>query len=90
MSPEVTRRRTRALVRVSVTLVTLVAVAVGVLGFAAFGWSRMDTECRHPDLVPAGSTAAAVEFSWSWDPLGFTCTWPVQDSRDVSVTKLWW
>lgn len=90
MSPDVVRRRTRALVRVSVALVTVAAVAVAVLVFAAFGWSRMDEQCRHPDMVPTGATATSVEFSWSWMPLGFTCTWPVQDSSDVTVTKLWW
>ena len=90
MSPDVARRRTRALVRVSVALVTVAAVAVSVLVFAAFGWSRMDAECRQPEVMPAGATAESVEFSWSWSPVGFTCTWPIQGSSDVSMTELWW
>lgn len=90
MSPEVVRRRTRALVRVATTLLVIVGIAVAALSFAAYGWSRMDTECRQPDIIPVGSTATAVQFSWSWRPLGFTCTWPVQDSSDVTETRLWW
>ncbi len=90
MSPDVVSRRTRALVRVAVSLVSALAVGVAVLIFAAFGWHRMDVECRDPQVVPAAATDTAVNFSWSWSPLGFTCTWPAEDSEEVSITKLWW
>ena len=77
------------MVRVSVGLVIAMAIAVAVLVFAAFGWQRMDVECRDPDVVPFEATATSVDFSWSWAPLGFTCTWPAGDD-EVSLTSFWW
>lgn len=71
--------------RILIGCVAAALMVVVLAGYARLGWDRMESECASEASVQAGADGSAVEFSWSWTPPGFTCTWD-----DVSVTKLWW
>ena len=90
MPSDVVASRTRWLVRVAVVLVTATLIATASLLYAALGWRQMDVACSQESAAPPGALGASVEFGWSWAPPGFSCTWPAQDSGEVTVTKLWW
>lgn len=86
MSSEVVvDRRTSVWRRVVVGVVAVVLVTILGTAYMVLGWQRMDSVCSTDAAVPAGANGASWNYSWSWMPPGFTCTW-----GDVSVTKLWW
>lgn len=60
-------------------LVALLLIAGAIYG--VLGWNRMSAICTADALIPPG----AGDPSWSWSPLGFTCTWD-----GMPVTKFWW
>jgi hypothetical protein len=62
------------------------AVALLAVVSAAYfrvGWTRMEAACSTDP--PGSSSSQSVEFSWSWDPAGFQCTY--DDGR--RRTSLW-
>ncbi|MFW2512486.1 hypothetical protein ACNI3K_01775 [Demequina sp. SO4-13] len=90
MSPDLVASRTRWLVRVAVALLIATLAATGALFYGALGWRQMATACSAEEAVPARATGSSVQFSWSWTPPGFACTWPGTGGDGVTVTKLWW
>ncbi len=67
----------------------VMAVSVGLLlvvaGAAYFrvGWWRMETACNADP--PGGPQWNSVELGWSWNPVGFQCTYDDGTQR----TSLW-
>ncbi|GEM_PF-1877266 len=78
-------------VRLLVLVVALVVpISLG-LSYLAAGWYRMDQTCSTEAAVPEGGVPETVSYAWTWEPLGFTCTWAgAVGGDDVSRTKLWW
>ncbi len=60
-------------------LLVLVATAL----YFRVGWSRMESACSLDDSH--GQIHNSVSFGWSWQPLGFQCTY---DNGETS-TSLW-
>lgn len=72
--------------RVKVVLLFLVVAALvagSLVGYYIMGWSRMESACTAEP--PGVEAVSAVEFGWSWAPLGFQCTYDTGRQR----TSLW-
>jgi len=61
--------------------VVLLATLLAVAAYLRVGWSRMESECSLNDAEGHRS----VSYDWSWQPLGFTCTY----DNGQSETSLW-
>ena len=76
--------------RVALARLALAALVVLVLAWVVYfrlGWDRMDAHCNASP--PGSETWDQVGSSWSWAPLGFTCTY-YGGERDGDVeTSLW-
>jgi hypothetical protein len=58
-------------------------LALVLVGYGRVGWSRMETACA---ANPPGSHPwLAVDYSWSWKPIGFECTYDNGQQR----SSLW-
>jgi len=68
-----------------ILMATVVVLAVVIVGaaYARVGWSRMETECA--SSPPGASDHGSVAYSWSWDPVGFRCSYEDGSTR----TALW-
>ncbi len=75
-------RRSAPARSVSVGLVVLVVLASVAL-YVRIGWWRMESACS-PDRA-GGTVAASVSYGWSWQPLGFRCTY----DDGTTSTSLW-
>ena len=62
---------------------TLALLAVVSGAYFRVGWTRMEAACSADS--PGARSWQSVEFSWSWDPTGFQCTY--DDGR--RRTSLW-
>ena len=68
-----------------VGVAVVATVLVSALIYLRVGWDRMESHCI---ATPRGSESPAhssVQFSWTWMPLGFTCTY----EDDSTETSLW-
>lgn len=84
-------RQMRIWVRVTLAITGIVVIGTLALGYLAAGWDRMDAACSQESAVPTGGSPTHLSYDWTWEPLGFTCTWDGEaGGEDVSVTKLWW
>ena len=75
-------RRTlaRLALLVGATFVVVLAVAL----YYRVGWTQMENQC--PSGGPTARRADdGVSYTWSWQPLGFTCTY----GDGSSDTSLW-
>ena len=75
-------RRKRARL-VTVGAVVLLATLLAVAAYLRVGWSRMESECSLSDAE--GHIHRSVSYGWSWQPVGFTCTY----DNGQSETSLW-
>ena len=67
-------------------VVTLSLVVLMVAAVVAYGWLgrlRMENACSLSNAE--GEVHESVTYSWSWRPLGFTCTY----DDGTSETSLW-
>jgi hypothetical protein len=71
-----------AVKRAGLLLAVLVLVAVAGTLYSAAGWKKMESACLDG---PKGQVNAGVSYSWSWQPLGFKCTY----DDGTSETSLW-
>ena len=72
--------RKRLLIGLAVTVSLVLALWLYIVA----GWSHMESYC-----VNFQPGVEQVGFSWSWNPLGFTCTY-IGGQRDGDVeTSLW-
>jgi len=69
--------------RIVVVLVTLLVLSVAAAGYFRIGWYGMESECSLSDAN--AQVHESVAFSWSWNPVGFTCTY----DDGTSETSLW-
>ena len=87
MSDVIVERAGRSRSSPSVRLVSLVPAVLLVLLAAALylrvGWSRMESACSLDEAQ--GQIHGSVSYGWSWQPLGFKCTY---DNGQTS-TSLW-
>ena len=73
----------------SSTSVRLVGVATAILLLVAtalylrVGWSRMESACSLDQAH--GQIHSSVSYGWSWQPLGFQCTY----NNGQTSTSLW-
>lgn len=72
-----------AVKKAGLLLAVLVLVAVAVTLYSAAGWRKMESACSLDG--PKGQVHAGVSYSWSWQPLGFECTY----DDGTSETSLW-
>ncbi|MGI8523795.1 MAG: hypothetical protein ACR2K3_10890 [Nocardioides sp.] len=73
------RAGVRMLAGAAVIALLFVAAAV----YLRLGWSRMESSCTSTDAF--GQQTAAVDYGWSWSPLGFQCAY----FDGSSETSLW-
>lgn len=64
-----------------VTAILLVLVATAL--YLSVGWSRMESACSLDEAH--GQIHSSVYYGWSWQPVGFQCTY---DNGQTS-TSLW-
>ena len=57
-------------------VVGLLVLSVAVAGYVRVGWWRMESACSRDD---------SVSYDWSWQPLGFQCTY----GDGTGETSLW-
>jgi hypothetical protein len=77
------RARSSGPVRVvAVTVAVLAVLAMTALYFRV-GWWRMESACSLSDA--RGSIHNSVSYDWSWQPLGFQCTY----DNGKTETSLW-
>ena len=69
--------------RLGVVATVLAVLALALVVYARVGWSRMENACAADP--PGGPAWRSVEYSWSWSPVGFQCTYA--DGRQRS--SLW-
>ena len=63
----------------------VLVLALGAVGYLRVGWSRMETQCSSETALSAHSSSG-VAYSWTWSPVGFTCTY----DDGSSETSLWY
>jgi hypothetical protein len=78
IAPHRSSRRKTALL-----LVATVALLIAGPVYYRVGWYGMESACTTSDAL--GQTHESVAFSWTWHPLGFTCTYDDGSSQ----TSLW-
>ncbi len=64
-------------------VVGLLVLSVAVAGYVRVGWWRMESACSRDDS--ASSRHDSVSYDWSWQPLGFQCTY----GDGTGETSLW-
>jgi hypothetical protein len=69
----------RAPVRIGVAALMVVSAAL----YLRVGWWRMESACPLDDAH--GPLHSSVAYGWSWQPLGFRCTYDDGGSR----TSVW-
>ena len=77
------RSRPKKVRLVVVGAVVLLATLLAVAAYLRVGWSRMESECSLSDAE--GQIHGSVSYGWSWQPLGFTCTY----DHGQSETSFW-
>lgn len=75
-------RRSSVPARLLVVSVAGLALLVATALYLRIGWWRMESACSLDD---ARATHTSVSFGWSWQPLGFRCTY--EDGE--TDTSLW-
>jgi hypothetical protein len=70
---------------VVVSIIGAVVLVVALLTYIRVGWNEMVQACDIEGLQSEDGTHTSVAYSWSWQPLGFTCTY--EDGS--SETSLW-
>lgn len=73
------RKKTRLVAAGAVILL----LAFLVVAYMRVGWWQMESECSLGDAD--GAIHSSVTYDWSWEPLGFTCTY----DNGQSETSLW-
>ena len=68
---------------VAATTMAFLAVLVVSALYLRVGWWRMESACSLDDAH--GSSRSSVSYGWSWQPLGFRCTYDDGESR----TSVW-
>jgi hypothetical protein len=61
----------------------VVLLVVTGLVYYRVGWSRMESSCSLSDAT--GQIHDSVSYDWTWQPLGFTCTY----DDGSAETSLW-
>jgi hypothetical protein len=69
--------------RAIVMALTLLVLAASVAIYVRIGWWRMESACSLDDA--RGPVAKSVSYGWSWQPLGFRCTY----DNGTADTSLW-
>ena len=69
--------------RVALIVTILVVIAATAALYLRVGWSRMESACVLDG--PRGSVHNSVSYDWSWQPLGFQCTY----DNGKTETSLW-
>jgi hypothetical protein len=80
--PNAGRAGSSALVRLLAASAAFVVLLVATALYVRVGWWRMESACGAdgPDSV-----RTSVSYGWSWQPLGFRCTYGNGDTE----TALW-
>ena len=76
-------RTSRAGVRLVAAGATIALLLVAAAVYLRMGYSRMEASCSSSDAF--GQRTTAVDYAWSWQPLGFRCSY----SDGTSETSLW-
>ena len=63
--------------------VTILVVSAATALYLRVGWSRMESACVLDG--ERGSVHNSVSYDWSWQPLGFQCTY----ANGKTETSLW-
>ncbi len=69
--------------KAALALALLVIVALSGTLYAAVGWHAMESACSLDGAE--GPLHMGISYTWSWSPLGFTCTY----DDGTSETSLW-
>jgi hypothetical protein len=77
------RSRSSIPVRLIAVAAAILLVLVATALYLRVGWSRMESACSLGDSH--GQIHDSVSYGWSWQPLGFHCTY---DDGETS-TSLW-
>jgi hypothetical protein len=73
--------------RIGLLLVGVLCAAIAVAAYARLGWWRMEDTCSANPL--GARTVHEVSYSWSWKPLGFTCSYTGGERNGETRTSLW-
>jgi hypothetical protein len=77
------RSRSSASVRLVSVVAAILLVLVATALYLRVGWSRLESACSLDEAQ--GQIRSSVSYGWSWQPLGFQCTY---DNGQTS-TSLW-
>lgn len=75
--------RASVLVRLAALTFAVLALLVMAALYFRVGWWRMESACSLDDVH--GSVHNSVSYDWSWQPLGFQCTY----DNGKTETSLW-
>jgi len=66
-----------------IAVVVVVSLVIGTALYVRVGWWRMESACSSD--APGASRPSGVSYTWSWQPVGFTCTF----TDGSTETSLW-
>ncbi len=77
------RSRSSTSIRLVGVSAAIFLVLVATALYIRVGWSRMESACSLDDAH--GQIHNSVSYGWSWQPLGFQCTY----DKGQTSTSLW-